>query len=67
MTDRPFSHPNFGRQVKIEQKGKRVILTLESNSVEQARSLADTLLEQLKAGGIHMTLMGKPSKIEHEP
>jgi hypothetical protein len=59
MTDRLFSHPDFGREVRVDQFGKEVHLIFVADNVQQANSLVDTLLEQLKAGTLHLTLMGK--------
>lgn len=44
MTDRPFTHPNFGREVRIEQFGREVHLIFVAGSDRQADSLVDTLL-----------------------
>lgn len=64
MTDRPFTHPNFGRQVRIEQFGKEVHLIFVASTQTQSDDLCDELLRQLKSGALNMTLMGKPTSIE---
>lgn len=62
MSDRPFTHPNFGREVRIEQFGREVHLIFVAGSDQQADSLVDTLLDQLKAGALNLTMMGgKPT------
>lgn len=64
MTDRPFSHPHFGQQVRIEQDGREVRLIFVAGSERKADDLVATLLDQLKAGALNLTLMGKPTSIE---
>ena len=62
MSDRAFSHPNFGREARIEQYGREVHLIFVAGTERQASSLVDTLLEQLKAGALNLTMMGgKPT------
>lgn len=63
-TDRGFTHPNLGREVRIEQHGNEVRLIFVTNTRGRADSLREDLLTQLKAGALHITLMGKPSSIE---
>ena len=67
MTDRGFSHPNFGSEVRVEVVGREVRLIFVAGTPEKADSLADRILEQLKAGAINLTLMGKPTAIVEEP
>lgn len=68
MTDRPFSHPNFGREVRIEQFGREVHLIFVAGTERQADSLVDTLLDQLKAGALNLTMMGgNPTVTEVQP
>lgn len=64
MSDRPFTHPNFGNSVRIEQFGKEVHLIFVARTQEQSDSMCDELLRQLKAGAVNLTLMGKPNRIE---
>lgn len=64
MTDRGFTHPNFGKQVRIEQFGKEVHLIFVADSMGQSDSLCDFLLQQLKGGSLNITLMGKPTSVE---
>jgi hypothetical protein len=64
---RPFSHPNFGRQVRVEQDGREVRLVFVAATERQADDMAKTLLGQLEAGGLNLTLMGHPTSIEERP
>ncbi|HQR14191.1 MAG TPA: hypothetical protein PLZ37_06480 [Nitrospira sp.] len=64
MADRGFSHANFGTQARIEQRGKEVRLIFVAGTHAQAASLCDSILEQMKAGAINITMMGKPTSVE---
>jgi hypothetical protein len=64
MTDRGFTHPNFGKQARIEQYGKEVHLVFVAGTQTQSDSMCDELLTQLKAGALNITLMGKPTSVE---
>ena len=64
MTDRPFSHPNLGREVRVEQYGREVRLIFVAGTQAKSDALAKDLLRQLKAGALNLTLMGKPTSIE---
>jgi hypothetical protein len=66
MSGQPFSHPNFGNEVRLEQTGREVKLIFVAKSEAQAESLADTILSQLKSGAINLTMMGKPTSISEE-
>jgi len=66
MTDRGFTHPNFGREARIEQYGKEVHLVFVASTHEQADSMCDLLITQLKDGALNITLLGKPTKIVEE-
>jgi hypothetical protein len=61
-----FSHPNFGKEVRVEQYGREVHLIFKANTQAQSDSLCDELVRQLKEGGLHLNLMGKPSAIVEE-
>lgn len=63
MSDRPFSHPNFGKEVRIEQNGREVSLIFVAGTMYQADKLVQELLRQLKSGALNMTLMGKPTSV----
>lgn len=63
---RQFSHPNFGKQARVEQDGCEVRLVMVANTVGQASDLADRLLAGLKAGAVNLTFMGKPTGVISE-
>jgi hypothetical protein len=58
-----FSHPNFGKEVRIDQKGKEVHLVFIASTRKQADDIVAHLLDQLKNGALNITLMGKPTSI----
>lgn len=64
MSDRPFTHQNLGRQVRIEQFGKEVRLIFVTGTQAQSNDLCDDILRQLKSGTLNLTLMGTPTSIE---
>ena len=64
MSGQEFTHPNFGKEVRIEVYGKEVRLIFVASNEAKAEGLADYLLTQLQTGAINLTLMGKPTKIE---
>ena len=64
MTDRQFSHPNFGNETRVEWSGREVRLTFVAGTTAQAEDLALSILDQLKQGALNITLMGKPTKME---
>ena len=64
-SDRLFTHPNFGKEVRIEQFGKEVRLTFVAGTMHQSDAMCEELLRQLKSGALSLTLMGKPTSI-HE-
>jgi hypothetical protein len=61
-----FTHPNFGKQVRIEQFGKEVHLIFVADTREQSDSMCDELLRQLRSGVLNFTLMGKPTSIQED-
>lgn len=65
-TDRQFTNPNFGTQARVEVVGREVRLIFVASTVEKANSLADNMIEQLKAGAINITMMGKPTSVVEE-
>jgi hypothetical protein len=66
VTDRQFSHPNFGNSARVEQHGCEVRLIFTAHSLERATDFTDFIVNQLKSGALNLTVMGKPSKvIEH--
>jgi hypothetical protein len=64
--NRPFSHPNFGREASVEQYGREVRLVFTANTEAQASDLVDTMVDQLSNGAIHLTMMGRPIKVTEE-
>lgn len=64
MTDRGFSHPNFGREVRVEVCGREVKLTFVAGTQPMANDLAEHIVWQLKNGAINLTLMGRPTSVE---
>ena len=58
---RAFSHPNFGREARIEQLGCEVRLIFVANTEAQADSLAERLLAGLRAGNLNLNFLGKPT------
>jgi hypothetical protein len=64
MTDRGFSHPDFGHEARVEWSGREVRLTFVAGTAAQAEDLALSILDQLKQGALNITLMGKPTSIE---
>lgn len=63
MSARGFTHPNFGNEVRVEQYGREVRLIFEAGTEAQADSLCESILAQLKAGAINITMMGKPTAV----
>lgn len=63
MSDRPFTHPNFGKEVRIEQYGREVRLIFVAGTKQQSDSMCEDLLRQLQDGAVNITLMGKPSGV----
>lgn len=59
-----FTHPNFGSEARVEQTGREVRLIFVAGTVAQASDFAITLVEQLKAGALNLTLMGKPTGVK---
>lgn len=66
MTDRGFSHPNFGNAARVEVWGKEVRLIFEAKTAAAAEDFAEHIVNQLKAGALNLTMMGKPTSITDE-
>jgi hypothetical protein len=66
MTDRGFTHPNFGNQVDVEVKGCEVRLIFTASNSAKANSLAEMIVGQLKSGAINLTLMGRPTSVQQD-
>jgi hypothetical protein len=60
-TDRPFTHPNFGSQARVELEGREVRLVFVAGSAEYAEHFAEDLVKQLRNGALNITLMGTPT------
>lgn len=58
-TDRMFTHPNLGRECRVEWLGNEVALVFVCHDEARAEQLAKDLLRQLREGGVNLTLMGK--------
>jgi hypothetical protein len=66
MTDRQFTHPDFGNQARVEVWGKEVRLIFVAHNKVKANDFADYLVSQLKQGSINITMMGKPTSVTEE-
>jgi hypothetical protein len=66
MTDRQFTHPNFGNQARVEVWGKEVYLIFVADSEAKANGFAEHLVEELKSGSVNITMMGKPTSVTEE-
>jgi hypothetical protein len=64
MSARGFTHPNFGREARVELHGREVRLIFVAGTPAQAESFAETIVGQLKDGALNITLMGKPTSVE---
>ncbi|MBO4228154.1 hypothetical protein [Bradyrhizobium neotropicale] len=65
-TDRGFTHPNFGKEARVELDGREVRLIFVASNVEMAEHLALSILDQLRHGAIHLTMMGKPTSVTEQ-
>jgi hypothetical protein len=63
MSDRQFTNPNVGREVRVEQYGREVHLIFVAATQYKSDRLVRDLLKQLKAGALNLTMMGKPTSI----
>jgi hypothetical protein len=61
---RGFTHPNFGREARVELRGREVRLIFVAGTFDQAEELAESIVSQLKAGAINITLMGTPTSVD---
>ena len=66
MKDRQFTHPNLGSEVRVETWGREVRLIFVTTDNGRAEDLTDYILDQLKNGALHLTLLGTPTSIEEE-
>jgi hypothetical protein len=65
-TDRQFTNPDYGKEVRVEVMGNEVALVFVADSNAKAEALAENILAQLKTGVFNVTLMGKPTRIVEE-
>jgi hypothetical protein len=63
MSDRGFTHPNFGSEARVEQYGREVHVVFVAGTQAQSDSMCESILSQLKAGALNITMMGKPTSI----
>jgi len=63
VSDRPFSHPNFGTEARVEQHGKEIHVIFVAGSHRLADSMFNDVARQLQAGALNITMMGKPTKV----
>lgn len=61
--DRGFTHPDFGTEARLEQHGKEVHVIFVAGSTRQASALCDSILEQMKAGALNISMLGKPTSV----
>jgi hypothetical protein len=60
---RGFTHPDLGREARVEQWGREVRLIFVCGSEAKADDLVNSLVNQLKGGALNLTLMGKPTSV----
>jgi hypothetical protein len=63
---RQFTHPKFGKEVRVEQHGREVRLIFLASTQAQADDLRDDLRRQLAAGRLYLALIGKTTSIRNE-
>ena len=64
MSARGFTHPNLGTEARVEQFGREVRLTFVCGTRAQADDFTDSIVRQLKAGALNLTMIGKPTSVE---
>lgn len=64
--DRRFSHPDFGKEARVELWGNEVRLVFIASDSKRATELAEYLVEQMRNGAVNITVMGKPDNIAEE-
>jgi hypothetical protein len=62
-TDRVFTNPNYGNEVRVEVMGNEVAVVFVAETNAKANALAENILAQLQTGVFNVTLMGKPTKV----
>ena len=66
LADRAFTHPDIGRQARVELDGREVRLVFVCTDEDRAENLAHTILRQMRNGSLNITLMGVPTSIEED-
>lgn len=61
--DSLWSHPNHGREIRVETDGCETRLVFVASSPQAATKLADDLLVQIKRGSVKINIGGKISRI----
>jgi len=61
-----FTNADYGSEARVELHGREVRIIFVASSVAKAEAFADRCLEQMKGGGLNLTLMGKPTSIVEE-
>lgn len=64
--DREFTHPHFGNQARVEVYGREVRLIFVAHTPEQANDFAESVVQQLRDGMLHITMMGKATSVREE-
>ena len=60
VAERPITH--LGADARLEVDGCEVRLIFATHSEKEANEIADLILDELEAGGLNMTVTGKPIK-----
>jgi hypothetical protein len=66
ITDRQFTHPNFGNEARVEVWGREVRLIFVASNERKANDMSEYLVSQMKQGALNITLMGKPTRVVEE-
>ena len=64
MSDRAFSHPAAGKQVRIEQNGNEVSIILVVSDRQRADDIAERLAAQAQSGYVEFRLWGNVKSVE---
>jgi len=60
------SHANYGKAARVEVWGTEVRLIFIADNEDKANDLADSILTQMKAGSVSITLTGRPTSVVEE-
>ena len=61
--DRLFTHPNFGKQARVECWGREVRLIFVADNDAKAEELAESIVDQMRNGALNITLLGRPDAV----